>query len=104
MPSYNRPREGHAVLLHDVLKVTETGIPAMRTSMHPSRRRSWTRRASSPPTSWLRSIPWATARVPPRERRCPHADRFAEAFLALKEGGWPALDCDPDYGGQGLPY
>jgi alkylation response protein AidB-like acyl-CoA dehydrogenase len=22
----------------------------------------------------------------------------------MKEGGWTALDCDPDYGGQGLPY
>jgi hypothetical protein len=22
----------------------------------------------------------------------------------LKDGGWTALDCDPDYGGQGLPY
>jgi alkylation response protein AidB-like acyl-CoA dehydrogenase len=29
---------------------------------------------------------------------------FAAAFKALKEGGWTALDCDPGYGGQGLPY
>ncbi|VDC30029.1 acyl-CoA dehydrogenase C-terminal domain-containing protein [Pseudogemmobacter humi] len=29
---------------------------------------------------------------------------FAEAFRAMKEGGWTALDCDPEYGGQGLPY
>ncbi len=29
---------------------------------------------------------------------------FAEAFQAMKDGGWTALDCDPDYGGQGLPY
>ena len=29
---------------------------------------------------------------------------FKAAFDALREGGWTALDCDPDYGGQGLPY
>lgn len=29
---------------------------------------------------------------------------FKAAFDAMKQGGWTALDCDPDYGGQGLPY
>ena len=29
---------------------------------------------------------------------------FPEAYAAFREGGWPALGCDPDYGGQGLPY
>ncbi|NBS45671.1 MAG: acyl-CoA dehydrogenase [Betaproteobacteria bacterium] len=28
---------------------------------------------------------------------------FREAFKTYVEGGWPALSCDPDYGGQGLP-
>jgi alkylation response protein AidB-like acyl-CoA dehydrogenase len=28
---------------------------------------------------------------------------FREAVDALREGGWPSLECDPDYGGQGLP-
>ena len=31
-------------------------------------------------------------------------DGFRAAFDALRQGGWTALDCDPDYGGQGLPY
>ncbi|KAF0175359.1 MAG: acyl-CoA dehydrogenase domain-containing protein [Rhodobacteraceae bacterium] len=31
-------------------------------------------------------------------------DGFKGAFAALKAGGWTALDADPDYGGQGLPY
>ncbi|WCR09967.1 acyl-CoA dehydrogenase C-terminal domain-containing protein [Paracoccus stylophorae] len=31
-------------------------------------------------------------------------DGFAQAFDAMRQGGWTALDCDPDYGGQGLPY
>ncbi len=29
---------------------------------------------------------------------------FKDAFAAMKDGGWTALDCDPEYGGQGLPY
>ena len=29
---------------------------------------------------------------------------FSEAFEMMKEGGWTALDCDPEHGGQGLPY
>ncbi|MFT3690142.1 acyl-CoA dehydrogenase C-terminal domain-containing protein [Paenirhodobacter sp.] len=31
-------------------------------------------------------------------------DGFKPAFAAMKEGGWTALDCDPAYGGQGMPY
>jgi len=29
---------------------------------------------------------------------------FKGAFEQLKEGGWTGLDCDPEYGGQGMPY
>ncbi|HZF75216.1 MAG TPA: acyl-CoA dehydrogenase C-terminal domain-containing protein, partial [Acetobacteraceae bacterium] len=28
---------------------------------------------------------------------------FPEAYAAFRDGGWPSLNCDPDYGGQGLP-
>ena len=31
-------------------------------------------------------------------------DGFRDAFRQIREGGWTALDCDPDYGGQGMPY
>src|SRR5882757_6056667 len=29
---------------------------------------------------------------------------FKEAYATFREGGWTALGCDPDYGGQGLPH
>jgi alkylation response protein AidB-like acyl-CoA dehydrogenase len=29
---------------------------------------------------------------------------FKAAFDQVREGGWTGLDCDPDYGGQGMPY
>ncbi|WJS86172.1 acyl-CoA dehydrogenase C-terminal domain-containing protein [Paracoccus sp. TOH] len=31
-------------------------------------------------------------------------DGFRAAFEQMREGGWAALDCDPAYGGQGMPY
>jgi len=36
-----------------------------------------------------------------REVKTP--DGFREAYHAFKEGGWAALSCDPQFGGQGLP-
>ncbi len=30
-------------------------------------------------------------------------DGFKEAFDAVREGGWPSLECDPEFGGQGMP-
>ncbi|MDB5932229.1 MAG: acyl-CoA dehydrogenase domain protein, partial [Polaromonas sp.] len=29
---------------------------------------------------------------------------FKEAYAKYVEGGWAALSCDPEYGGQGLPF
>ena len=29
---------------------------------------------------------------------------FKEAYKQYVDGGWPALGCDPDFGGQGLPH
>ncbi len=29
---------------------------------------------------------------------------FKQAYAQYIEGGWPALSCDPEYGGQGLPF
>ena len=29
---------------------------------------------------------------------------FKEAYAQYVEGGWPALSCDPAFGGQGLPH
>lgn len=29
---------------------------------------------------------------------------FKDAYARYVEGGWPSLSCDPDFGGQGLPF
>ena len=31
-------------------------------------------------------------------------DGFKSAYAQYVAGGWPALSCDPEYGGQGLPF
>lgn len=31
-------------------------------------------------------------------------DGYKEAYKAQCEGGWPGIDLNPDYGGQGMPY
>ena len=31
-------------------------------------------------------------------------DGFKAAYAQYVEGGWPALSCDPAFGGQGLPH
>ncbi|MET1115363.1 MAG: acyl-CoA dehydrogenase C-terminal domain-containing protein [Comamonas sp.] len=31
-------------------------------------------------------------------------DGFKQAYARYVEGGWAALSCDPEYGGQGLPF
>ena len=31
-------------------------------------------------------------------------DGFRQAYAQYVDGGWPALSCDPAYGGQGLPF
>jgi alkylation response protein AidB-like acyl-CoA dehydrogenase len=30
-------------------------------------------------------------------------DGFADAFALMREGGWPGMECDPEFGGQGMP-
>ncbi|HUS55057.1 MAG TPA: acyl-CoA dehydrogenase C-terminal domain-containing protein [Thermohalobaculum sp.] len=30
-------------------------------------------------------------------------DGFRDAFALMRDGGWPGMECDPDYGGQGMP-
>ena len=34
--------------------------------------------------------------------RTPHG--FKDAFEEVNSGGWPGLDCDPEFGGQGVPF
>ncbi|MBZ4690240.1 MAG: acyl-CoA dehydrogenase domain protein [Cereibacter sp.] len=105
MPSYTAPVKDMQFILHDVLKVTETGIPG-----YDDLERDFTAAVLEEAGKVARDVLAPLNPVGDREGcrlengvvRTPKG--FDTALAAMKEGGWTALDCDPEYGGQGLPY
>ncbi|MDZ4095457.1 MAG: acyl-CoA dehydrogenase C-terminal domain-containing protein [Paracoccaceae bacterium] len=105
MPSYTAPVKDMQFLLHDVLKITETGIPG-----YDDLDGSFTSAVLEEAGKVASDILAPLNAVGDTEGcvlengvvRTPTG--FDAAFAAMKDGGWTALDCDPDYGGQGLPY
>ena len=105
MTSYTPPVADMQFLLHEVLKVSEAGIPG-----YGDLDAGFTSAVLEEAGKLSRDLLEPLNAVGDREGcrlengivRTPAG--FAEAFRTLREGGWTALDCDPDYGGQGLPY
>ncbi|NUB45059.1 acyl-CoA dehydrogenase C-terminal domain-containing protein [Fertoebacter nigrum] len=105
MPSYTAPVKDMQFILHNVLKVTETGIPGYE-DLDEGFTAAVLEEAGKIARDVLAPLNVSGDREGCRLEngvvRTPSG--FAEAFAAMKEGGWTALDCDPEYGGQGLPY
>jgi len=105
MPRYTAPTKDMQFLLHDVLKVTETGIPG-----YDELDADFTGAVFEQAGKIASEVLQPLNEIGDREGctlengvvRTPEG--FKAAFDQLKEGGWTALDCDPEYGGQGLPY
>lgn len=105
MPSYTAPTKDMQFLLHDLLKVTETGVAG-----YDEMDRDFTSAVLEEAGKVASDILAPLNAVGDREGctlengvvRTPTG--FDAAFKAMKDGGWTALDCDPEYGGQGLPY
>jgi alkylation response protein AidB-like acyl-CoA dehydrogenase len=105
MPSYTAPIKDMQFVLHDVLNVTASDIPGYA-DLDSSFTAAVLEEAGKLATDVLAPL----NAVGDREGchlengvvRTPTG--FKAAFEQLKDGGWTALDCDPDYGGQGLPY
>ena len=104
MTAYAAPVRDMQFLLHDVLGVTTSGVPGYD-SLDPaftSAVLDGAGRLASDVLAPLNAVgdrqgchlENGAVRTPPG---------FADAFAALRAGGWTALDCDPAYGGQGLP-
>ncbi|MDN5787177.1 acyl-CoA dehydrogenase C-terminal domain-containing protein [Pseudorhodobacter sp.] len=105
MPIYNAPVQDIQFLLQDVLKVTETGVPG-----YEDLEADFTGAVLEEAGKVARDV-LAPLNLSGDQEGCTlengvvHTPKgFDKAFAAMKEGGWTALDCDPDYGGQGLPY
>ncbi|NIY72358.1 acyl-CoA dehydrogenase [Marivivens donghaensis] len=105
MPSFTAPTKDIQFVLHDLLKASEQDTPG-----YDELDRDFTA-AVLEEAGKLASEVLAPLNVIGDQQgvtlengvvRTPEG--FKEAFEQMKEGGWTALDCDPEYGGQGLPY
>ncbi len=105
MPSYTAPLKDMQFVLHDVLQVTASDIPGYA-DLDAGFTAAVLEEAGKLATEVLAPLNAVGDREGCRLEngvvRTPTG--FKAAFEQLKEGGWTALDCDPDYGGQGLPY
>jgi hypothetical protein len=105
MPQFNANTKDMQFVLHDVLKISEAGLPG-----YEEMERDFTEavldaagKVSSEVLAPLNASGDAEGCVLENGVvRTPKG--FDAAFEAMKEGGWTALDCDPEYGGQGMPY
>jgi len=105
MPIYNAPVQDIQFLLQDVLKVTETGVPG-----YEDLEADFTSAVLEEAGKVARDV-LAPLNLSGDHEGCTLENGvvrtptgFNKAFAAMKDGGWTALDCDPEYGGQGLPY
>ncbi|MDQ1849354.1 acyl-CoA dehydrogenase C-terminal domain-containing protein [Gemmobacter fulvus] len=105
MPAYTAPVKDMQFLLQDVLNVTATGVPGYE-DLDAGFTAAVLEEAGKVASDVLAPLNAVGDRIgcvlENGVVRTP--DGFKAAFAAMKKGGWTALDCDPDYGGQGLPY
>ncbi|RMC34884.1 acyl-CoA dehydrogenase C-terminal domain-containing protein [Paracoccus alkanivorans] len=105
MPTYTPPIRDMQFALHDVLKLSQSGLPG-----HDELDRDFTEAVLDAAGKLASEVLAPLNAVGDRQGcrlengvvRTPEG--FGKAFEAMKEGGWPGLDCDPEYGGQGMPY
>ena len=105
MPSYTAPVKDIQFLLHNVFAISKADIPG-----YDDLDDSFTSAVLEEAGKVASEVLAPLNAVGDREGchlengvvRTPKG--FDQAFAAMKDGGWTALDCDPAYGGQGLPY
>ncbi len=105
MPSYTAPLKDMQFVLHDVLKASEQNIPG-----YDELDRDFTAAVIGEAGKLASDVLMPLNAVGDTEGctlengvvRTPTG--FRAAFDQMRDGGWTALDCDPQYGGQGLPY
>jgi alkylation response protein AidB-like acyl-CoA dehydrogenase len=105
MPSYTAPLKDMQFVLHEVLRLPEAGIAG-----YGELDADFTGAVLEEAGRFASEVLAPLNAVGDREGcvlengvvRTPPG--FREAFDQLREQGWPAIDCDEDHGGQGLPY
>ncbi|MCR8546838.1 acyl-CoA dehydrogenase C-terminal domain-containing protein [Salipiger sp. P9] len=105
MPRYTAPVGDLMFVLHDVLNVDRAGIPGYEELDRDTTAAILGEAAKLAETVLAPLNPAGDkegCRLENGAVRTPEG--FKAAFDAMRDGGWTALDCDPAYGGQGLPY
>lgn len=105
MPIYTAPVKDIQFVLHDLLKISEQDIAGFE-----DLDRDFTGAVVEEAGKVATAVLHPLNAVGDREGcvlengvvRTPTG--FKDAFAQMKDGGWTAMDCDPAYGGQGLPY
>lgn len=104
MPTYTAPVKDTQFILHDVLKVTESGIPG-----YDELEAEFTN-AILEEAGKLTGDVLAPLNVTGDKEGCRLENGvvytpkgFKEAFEMVKEGGWTGLDMPEEYGGQNMP-
>ncbi len=105
MPSYNSPTKDLSFVLHETLKVQEADIPGYD-ELDPDFTGAILEEAGKiardvlAPLNVVGDVEGCV--LENGVVRTPKG--FREAFDTVREGGWTGLDCDPEFGGQGMPY
>jgi acyl-CoA dehydrogenase len=105
MPTYEAPTKDMQFVLHDVLKISEKDIPG-----YDELDRDFTNAILEEAGKLAVGVLAPLNTVGDKEGcalengvvRTPAG--FKDAYQQMKEGGWIGLDCDPEFGGQGMPY
>jgi len=105
MPIYNAPNKDIQFVLHDLLKVSEQDIPGFE-DLDREFTSAVVEEAGKVATEVLHplNVVGDTEGCVMENGVVRTPTGFKEAFQQMKDGGWTAMDCDPEYGGQGLPY
>ena len=105
MPSYTAPTKDLNFILHDVLKVSDSEIPGYD-ELDPDFTSAVLEEAGKITSELLAPLNASGDREGCRlENGVVYTPKgFKAAFDEVRAGGWTGLDCDPDYGGQGMPY
>ena len=105
MPHYTAPVDDIRFVLHDVLKVETQDIPGYD-ELDPDVTAAVLEEAGKLSAEVLAPLnPVGDAEGCTLENgvvRTPSG--FKDAYDQMRHGGWMGLDCDPAYGGQGMPY
>ena len=105
MPVYTAPKKDMQFLLHDVLDITNSDIPGyseLEVDFTSAVLEEAGKLASEvvAPLNTVGDSEGCT--LDNGVVRTPTG--FKDAYDQMKAGGWMGLDCDPDFGGQGMPY